>query len=475
MTAMPANVASTLTVATDANQMATAAKAAGKGSSTRRVSSVSDTGVTSLGASPPAVADFKSHLDGITKKQPPSNSPEAGPSAKKRSRSVKQVKLSSSSASTGNPGPAGPPAEASAANTAIPSLGATVASDNASPPSPTSPSPAATPAVAAAAKTVDAAAAAKGPHVGMAVATTAQRPDLAAAAAQGPASGPGRPNSLVAAEPQAPGSSSRATSSSVAGALSLPPGRPTSPPPVPSGGPSESSTTAAGQLLRGPTSTPGSVQGGGGPNGNAGSALDRTVRAVAPQTGSAAPAQGPAHIQSSSGSASAGSASGEMGPTAVALTSVQAHPVTVTAPTSSSTQSSQAPTPAPSQSQQMLSILSPVLNRPNGTHQISIEMHPADLGTIQATVTVQSGHVTVELNADHPGARQALGTALPDLRQQLGSGGRHADVFLGGATRGGTSGNHSHLELSAQAGISANSLLVTSQGVSSRTSVDLRL
>jgi hypothetical protein len=123
----------------------------------------------------------------------------------------------------------------------------------------------------------------------------------------------------------------------------------------------------------------------------------------------------------------------------------------------------------------MLSILSPVLNRPNGTHQISIEMHPADLGTIQATVTVQSGHVTVELNADHPGARQALGTALPDLRQQLGSGGRQANVFLGDGTKGETSRNRSHPEFSAHTGMSASSVLVTSQGVSSRTSVDLRL
>ncbi|MGC8513174.1 MAG: flagellar hook-length control protein FliK [Acidimicrobiales bacterium] len=142
---------------------------------------------------------------------------------------------------------------------------------------------------------------------------------------------------------------------------------------------------------------------------------------------------------------------------------------------SASTQSSPASTPVTSQSQQMLAILSPVLNRPNGRHQISIEMHPADLGTIQATVTVQSGHVTVELSADHPGARQALGTALPDLRQQLGSGGRNADVFLGGGTRGGSSGNDSQLSLSTQTGISASPLLVTSQGVTSRTSVDLRL
>ncbi len=446
MTAMPANVASTLTVATDANQTSKPAGTSGKTSQARWLPSGSETGVMPVGAKPSAVTDFKSHLDGVTKSKSQGNSPEAGASAKKRSRSEKALKLSSSGEPKGNPVVAGTATEVSASTSAAPSRDATRG---------------------AAAQPV-----------------SSQTTPLAATAATDPASNGTRAASMTATvskgtsqttsamdlAPQILGTAPQSPSPSVSGARSVSPRTPTSPPPVSSVVPSESPTAAAGQVLRGPTPARGGVQGGEGLKRDVASAPQQTVRTVALQTGSAELAQSPARVQSSSGLPSGG-----LGIAAVPSTSAQAHPAPAPVSASVSVQASPGSTAVSSQSQQMLSVLSPVLNRPNGTHQISIEMHPADLGTIQATVTVQSGHVTVELHADHPGARQVLGTALPDLRQQLGSGGRHADVFLAGGTKGRIPGSPSQSSLATQSGAARSSLLVTSQGVNARTSVDLRL
>jgi flagellar hook-length control protein FliK len=404
---------------------------------------VSETGVISVGANPPAVTDFKRHLDGITGTKSKGNCPEAGASQTKRSRSVKELKLTGSGASKGNPAAAGPPTEVAAPTPAVPSREASTQRGSAQSLSSDSTSIAATAAVDPASKGSNTAA----------TAATASK-------------GTEQQTSAVAEEPRVAVTSPQVISPSVASPRSASPSCTTSPQPLASARPSESPTIATGRGLMGPTSTRGEIQGGGAAKGDVGSGPHETATAVTLQTGRVASAQSPAHVQSSPGSASGG-----MG--ALPVTSLQAHPApaAVTVPA----EASPASTASTSQSQQMLLILSPVLNRPNGIHQVSIEMHPADLGTIQATVTVQSGHVTVELHADHPGARQALGTALPDLRQQLGSGGRHADVFLAGSPRSRISGSPSQLSFPAQPGATGSSLLVTSQGVNSRTSVDLRL
>jgi len=442
-------VASTLTVATEVNQTNKPANTPRKTSQARRLPGVSGTGVMSVGANPPAVTDFKRHLDGITGTKSKGNCPEAGASQKKRSRSVKELKLSGSGASKGSPVAAGVPTEVAAPTPAVPSREASTQRGSAQSLSSDSTSVAAT--------------AAAGP------AAVGRDAGTVSASAVTAFKGAEQHTSTAAAEPQVRLTSPKVAPPSASGARSTS-HSPDSPQLVPSGSPSESATIPTSRALPGLKSARGGVQGGEAVKGDAVSVPHETATTVTPQTGPVASAQSPAHVQSSPGLASAG-----MGLATLPVTSFQAHPAPVPAAVTVPAQASPASTATASQSQQILSILSPVLNRPNGTHQISIEMHPADLGTIQATVTVQSGHVTVELHADHPGARQALGTALPDLRQQLGSGGRHADVFLAGSPRGRISGSLSQLSFPTQPGATGSSLLVTSQGINPRTSVDLRL
>ncbi len=101
------------------------------------------------------------------------------------------------------------------------------------------------------------------------------------------------------------------------------------------------------------------------------------------------------------------------------------------------------PTPPPT-SQQVVDLVGP-LRSSMGTHQISLRLAPEGLGTVDATVLVRSGHVVVELSADSPAARQALSAALPDLRNQLSSGGQQASVFMSDANGGQGRGSGAYL------------------------------
>ena len=75
-------------------------------------------------------------------------------------------------------------------------------------------------------------------------------------------------------------------------------------------------------------------------------------------------------------------------------------------------------------------MLGPIRNAPDGSHAVSLRLAPEGLGTVDAVVTVNAGRIVVELKADTPEARQALTQALPQLRQEMGSTGQQATVFL---------------------------------------------
>jgi hypothetical protein len=78
----------------------------------------------------------------------------------------------------------------------------------------------------------------------------------------------------------------------------------------------------------------------------------------------------------------------------------------------------------------MLTVLSP-LQTTDGTHEVTLALTPEGLGTVQATVSVESGSVTVALWADAPSGHAALTEALPQLHAQLTAGGdRHVRVDL---------------------------------------------
>ena len=81
--------------------------------------------------------------------------------------------------------------------------------------------------------------------------------------------------------------------------------------------------------------------------------------------------------------------------------------------------------------QQVLSVVAPLKDAGNGTHTLLLSLQPAGLGEVQARVVLDNGMIDVKLWASSHAGHQALGSALGDLRQQLG-GEAGANVDLAG-------------------------------------------
>ena len=66
--------------------------------------------------------------------------------------------------------------------------------------------------------------------------------------------------------------------------------------------------------------------------------------------------------------------------------------------------------------------------RGDGTHRMTLELHPADLGQVTVEVRIHAGAVSINLGSANDEARRSLSQALPQLRAEL------ADAGLGGAS-----------------------------------------
>ncbi|MDA8391749.1 MAG: flagellar hook-length control protein FliK [Actinomycetota bacterium] len=73
--------------------------------------------------------------------------------------------------------------------------------------------------------------------------------------------------------------------------------------------------------------------------------------------------------------------------------------------------------------EQLAVAMAPLVDVGNGTHTLSLSLQPAGLGEVQARLVLSNGVVDVKLWASTHAGHQALGSALADLRQQLGGGG----------------------------------------------------
>lgn len=84
----------------------------------------------------------------------------------------------------------------------------------------------------------------------------------------------------------------------------------------------------------------------------------------------------------------------------------------------------------------------------DGTYQMRVTVHPAELGGVNVIATVHHGVLTVSLTPD-PTAHQAISQALPQLRAHLADQGFvGVDVGLGTPQQGGNDagqqGSHTH-------------------------------
>ena len=70
----------------------------------------------------------------------------------------------------------------------------------------------------------------------------------------------------------------------------------------------------------------------------------------------------------------------------------------------------------------------------DGTHQLTVQLHPAELGAVNVTAVLHNGTLNVTLAVSDPAARAAVTAALPQLQQQLSQAGYAGfDLNLGGS------------------------------------------
>ena len=72
-----------------------------------------------------------------------------------------------------------------------------------------------------------------------------------------------------------------------------------------------------------------------------------------------------------------------------------------------------------------------VLSRGDGNYNVVLNLHPPELGQLQARLSLRGDQLQVDLSPEHAAAHDALESALPALREHLGQGGLDVDVSLG--------------------------------------------
>jgi flagellar hook-length control protein FliK len=73
--------------------------------------------------------------------------------------------------------------------------------------------------------------------------------------------------------------------------------------------------------------------------------------------------------------------------------------------------------------EQVLSRVSPLRRGPDGTHVLTLRLHPEDLGPVTLVAEVHRGSLRLELTAAVPAAQEALKQAAGDLRRELADAG----------------------------------------------------
>lgn len=71
---------------------------------------------------------------------------------------------------------------------------------------------------------------------------------------------------------------------------------------------------------------------------------------------------------------------------------------------------------------QLVSVVRPLATA-NGSHTLTLELHPADLGRVRLEITVEGAMVHIAMDAEHGLTAQLLRDALPELRRALDAAG----------------------------------------------------
>lgn len=130
--------------------------------------------------------------------------------------------------------------------------------------------------------------------------------------------------------------------------------------------------------------------------------------------------------------------------------------------------------------QQLVEHVSPLVQGPDGTHDLTIELRPATLGLVRLEVTLEDGTLHVRVHAEDPASRRLLAQSLTDLRTALTDAGIDAgrlDVGDPGGRHdpsGGAPGDHAPGRPTVPPA-SASDAPTRRNPTASRTSVDVLL
>lgn len=101
-------------------------------------------------------------------------------------------------------------------------------------------------------------------------------------------------------------------------------------------------------------------------------------------------------------------------------------PTTPTSPATTPAPPAAEPLPVPDQ---IVEQVSPLIDRGEGTHEVTIDLDPADLGRLRLSVTSEDGVVSIRVLADDPATRRLLQESIEQLRAALeGAGVQTGDL-----------------------------------------------
>jgi flagellar hook-length control protein FliK len=79
--------------------------------------------------------------------------------------------------------------------------------------------------------------------------------------------------------------------------------------------------------------------------------------------------------------------------------------------------------------QQMVEVLRPIKQFADGTHRLSIQLRPEDMGTINVELAVNKGTLSLHVVADTAATRDAINASLSQLRSEIEAGGVRTGSF----------------------------------------------
>ena len=170
--------------------------------------------------------------------------------------------------------------------------------------------------------------------------------------------------------------------------------------------------------------------------------IDVTVTAAAATTANdaeAAPSPAASPATSSPSAAVAAGATAGAGVDATAPTQATASPAATTVdPLAAADMAAAAEIDVPTPPQQIAEALRDVRRMADGSHRLSLQLHPEELGVVQLEVAVRDGQLHLRAATELEGTRRLLAASIPELREQLAEAGVSAgSLEVGAETAGG--------------------------------------